>query len=142
MGRLALALLAFCSPHLSKLRVHCMQQRDRERGRESTGIWDLLRCLKSILALVCAERKDIKYPGVGEEIQGIIEGVQNYGVFVKIRDDIKAMLHGSEMASKNGREPDIRATFAIGDEIKVRSPCCIPDVAHPSICRHTLLCHT
>ena len=91
-----------------------------------------MRCLISVWAPVCAERKDIKYPGVGEEIQGIIEGVQNYGVFVKISDDIKAMLHGSEMASKNGREPDI----------KVRSPCCIPDLAHPSICSQSWLCLT
>ena len=94
-----------------------------------------LRCLISIPTFMRAERKDIKFPAVGEEIQGSVEGVQNYGVFVKISDDIKAMLHGSEMASKDGREPDIRATFSIGDAIKVRSPCCMPDTAH----RH-LLC--
>ena len=84
---------------------------------------------------MCAERKDIKFPAVGEEIQGTVEGVQNYGVFVKISDDIKAMLHGSEMATKDGREPDIRATFSVGDAVKVRSPCCMVDLLRPSICR-------
>ena len=107
-------------------------------GARATGI--SVRCLMSISTFMRAERKDIKFPAVGEEIQGSVEGVQNYGVFVKISDDIKAMLHGSEMATKDGREPDIRATFSIGDAIKVRSLCCMPYMAHLGICRPSRLC--
>ena len=78
-----------------------------------------------------AERKEIKYPPVGEEITGRVDALTNYGVFVKVNDDLRALLHQDEVTSKDGRDPDIRAMFNVGDEIKVRSHPC----ADLSLCR-------
>lgn len=73
-----------------------------------------------ILCLVRAERKEIKYPPVGEEITGKVDALTNYGVFVKVNDDLRALLHQDEVATKDGRDPDIRAMFNVGEDIKVR----------------------
>ncbi len=68
-----------------------------------------------------AERKEIKYPPVGEELTGKVDALTNYGVFVKVNDDLRALLHQDEVATKDGRDPDIRAMFNVGEDIKVRS---------------------
>lgn len=48
-----------------------------------------------------------------------MDAVMNFGVFVKLPDDLRALLHAEEMATEGGREPNIRAMFTVGDEIKV-----------------------
>jgi ribosomal protein S1 len=76
-------------------------------------------------AIAYAERKEIKYPAVGEEITGKVEGVQNFGVFVQVSEDVRGMLHQAEVATPDSREPNMRAMFNVGDDIKVSSglPC-------------------
>ena len=69
-----------------------------------------------------AERKEIKYPPVGEELTGKVDAVTNFGVFVKVNDDLRALLHQDEVVTKDGRDPDIRAMFNVGEDIKVRRP--------------------
>ena len=56
---------------------------------------------------------------MGEEITGKVEGVQNFGVFVQVSEDVRGMLHQAEVATPDSREPNMRAMFNIGDEIKV-----------------------
>ncbi len=68
-----------------------------------------------------AERKEIKYPPVGEELTGKVDAVTNFGVFVKVNDDLRALLHQDEVVTKDGRDPDIRAMFNVGEDIKVCS---------------------
>ena len=87
-----------------------------------------------------AERKEIKYPPVGEEITGKVDALTNFGVFVKVNDDLRALLHQDEITSKDGRDPDIRAMFNVGDDIKVRNPLTASYSscrAHDQIRRHT-----
>lgn len=72
-----------------------------------------------LYCIMCAEKKDIKYPSVGEELTGKVASTANYGVFVAINDDLRALLHQDEIATPDGREVNVKGMFNVGDDIKV-----------------------
>ncbi len=50
-------------------------------------------------------------------MQGKINGIQQYGIFVKLDDNTEGLIHISEIQS--GFVKDIGSTFRVGDLIKV-----------------------
>lgn len=62
-------------------------------------------------------------PAVGDEITGKVSRTAGWGVFVDLENNIRGLLHADEVAvpeGGGGRDPNIRAMFSEGDEIKVR----------------------
>ena len=64
---------------------------------------------------------------VGDEVSGKVSRIMGYGLFLDLEGGLRAMLHVDEVATKpgeEGREPNVRAMFKEGDELKVRRLCC------------------
>ncbi|GAE94013.1 general stress protein 13 [Gracilibacillus boraciitolerans JCM 21714] len=54
----------------------------------------------------------------GDVVEGIVTGVQPYGAFVSISDDVQGLVHISEV--KNGFVKDITDHVQQGDKVKVK----------------------
>lgn len=54
---------------------------------------------------------------IGQIITGTINGIQQYGIFVKLDDKTEGLIHISEI--KGGYVEDIGKTFHVGEKIKV-----------------------
>jgi len=63
------------------------------------------------------EPKKIEYPKVGTLIEGTVENVMPYGVFVKISDDLTGLVPNNEMGTKKGS--DHTSMFPPGTPMKV-----------------------
>jgi small subunit ribosomal protein S1 len=57
-----------------------------------------------------------KYPS-GSKVKGKISGIVQFGIFVKIEEDIEGLVHISEVSS--GKIDNISERFKIGDEVNV-----------------------
>ena len=72
----------------------------------------------------CADRAPrTPLPAVGDEVTGKVQRLAGYGVFVELENNVRGLLHVDEVAVPEGdtsREPNIRAMFSEGDEVKVR----------------------
>ena len=72
------------------------------------------------------ERRDLPpLPGVGDEVTGKVGRIMGWGLFMDLEGGLRAMLHVDEVAVKpgeEGRDPNVRAMFKEGDELKVRAP--------------------
>lgn len=55
---------------------------------------------------------------VGDVVEGVITGVQPYGAFVSISDEVQGLIHISEV--KNGFVKDISDHVHEGDKVKVK----------------------
>ena len=56
--------------------------------------------------------------GVGDELEGTITGVVDFGIFVKIEEGLEGLVHISEIDW--GLVEDPRTMFKVGDKIKVK----------------------
>ena len=54
----------------------------------------------------------------GNIVTGLVTGVKNYGIFVKLSEDSNGLIHISEVSDKY--VPDINKYAKIGDNIKVK----------------------
>jgi len=68
------------------------------------------------------EKKDVekiinKYE-VGDELEGEVTGIVDFGVFVKLEENLEGLVHISEI--EWGLVDDPRALFSVGDKIKVK----------------------
>lgn len=60
---------------------------------------------------------------MGDEVTGKVNRTAAYGVFVDLENNIRGLLHVDEVTIAEGdssREPNLRAMFSEGEEIKVR----------------------
>ncbi len=64
-----------------------------------------------------AEPKKIEYPAAGEVIEGVIEKILPFGVFVKINEGLTGLVPNSEMGTPRGT--DHSKTFSQGEAMKV-----------------------
>ncbi|HMK61947.1 MAG TPA: S1 RNA-binding domain-containing protein [Dissulfurispiraceae bacterium] len=64
-----------------------------------------------------AERKQVTYPIAGEVLDGVIEKVMPFGVFVKISDGLTGLIPNSEMGTPRGT--DHAKTFLPGSVLQV-----------------------
>ncbi|MCT2535861.1 S1 domain-containing post-transcriptional regulator GSP13 [Aquibacillus koreensis] len=55
---------------------------------------------------------------VGQIIEGKVTGVQPYGVFVALNDEIQGLVHISEVT--HGYVKDINEFLSVGDEVKAK----------------------
>lgn len=55
---------------------------------------------------------------VGEEVSGIVTGIQPYGAFVALDDHVQGLVHISEITY--GFVKDIHEFLTVGDKVKVR----------------------
>jgi small subunit ribosomal protein S1 len=63
------------------------------------------------------EPKKVTYPKAGDVIEGTVENVMPYGLFVKISDDLTGLIPNSEMATSKGS--DHSKMFPAGTKMKV-----------------------
>jgi small subunit ribosomal protein S1 len=63
------------------------------------------------------EPKKIVLPGVGEVIDGVVEKVMPYGIFVKIKEGLAGLIPNSEMATAGGS--DHKRMFPAGTAMQV-----------------------
>ena len=63
------------------------------------------------------EEKVSKYH-VGDELEGVITGAVDFGVFVKIEEGLEGLVHISELDW--GLVEDTRTLYKVGDEVKVK----------------------
>lgn len=54
---------------------------------------------------------------IGQKVKGTVSGLQPYGAFVELSDDIQGLIHISEL--KNGYVENIEDLVSVGDEIDV-----------------------
>lgn len=55
---------------------------------------------------------------IGDVIEGLVTGVQNYGVFVKLTDTEQGLVHISEC--KHGYVSEVDSVINVGDKVKVK----------------------
>ncbi|MDY0408767.1 S1 domain-containing post-transcriptional regulator GSP13 [Virgibacillus soli] len=55
---------------------------------------------------------------VGQIVQGKVTGVQPYGAFVALNDEVQGLVHISEVT--HGYVKDIKEHLAVGDEVTVK----------------------
>ncbi|AMB99731.1 hypothetical protein AWM75_06910 [Aerococcus urinaehominis] len=55
---------------------------------------------------------------IGQIVEGVITGIQNYGVFVKIDDRYQALIHISEI--NHGFVSDLDKRFKLGDHVQAQ----------------------
>ena len=90
-------------------------------------------------------------PAVGDEVTGKVNRTAAFGVFVDLENNIRGLLHVDEVVVPEGdksREPNLRAMFSEGEEVKVRlgrrrpslclsmSPCRSPYWVRVSVCMY------
>ena len=54
----------------------------------------------------------------GEIIEGVVEGITNFGAFVKLADGRKGLVHISEVA--RGFVKDVNEYLAVGDQVQIK----------------------
>ena len=54
---------------------------------------------------------------IGDSLIGTISGIQDYGVFVQLNDQVQGLVHISEC--RHGFVADIHKEFTLGQEVKV-----------------------
>src|SRR5690625_2643651 len=54
----------------------------------------------------------------GQVLKGTVTGVQPYGAFIKVNDEVQGLVHISEIT--HGYVKDIKDHLAIGDEVNVK----------------------
>lgn len=54
---------------------------------------------------------------IGDKVEGVVTGIQPYGVFVRLDDDNQGLVHISEL--KHAYVKDINSVVNIGDEVEV-----------------------
>lgn len=63
-------------------------------------------------------------PSVGDEVTGKVSRTAGFGVFIDLENGVRGLLHVDEVAvpeNDTGRDPNIKAMYNPGDEIKVRA---------------------
>ena len=103
--------------------------------RHALYVYDALQSPLTPYCIMCAEKKDIKYPAMGEELTGKVASTANYGVFVTINNDLRALLHQDEIATPDGREVNVKGMFNVGDDIKVSAVLSNPGACNNWLCR-------
>lgn len=65
-----------------------------------------------------AEKADVKKYSVGDELEGEVTGVVDFGVFVKVDNNLEGLVHISEIDWSLVEDP--RQHYAVGDKVKVQ----------------------
>ncbi len=55
----------------------------------------------------------------GDELEGTVSGIADFGVFVEIKDGVEGLVHVSEVTWLD-RNPDLGKMFSVGDRVRVR----------------------
>ena len=58
------------------------------------------------------------FRSVGDEVDGTVTGVVEFGIFVKLQDGVEGLVHKSEIDW--GLVEDPRTMFKVGDEVRVK----------------------